>query len=365
MECFQKAKKATEDQQRKDKAAGIFFFDGSTKRQRRADSIKKLFGEHLIDCCEKGGLFMAFTNAAKRMRETQRLYDAARELGEQGATADEQSEAFGKAEDAYYREEAYAEVSSDEEREALGFAADYNDSITQGVDSCKRGAVQMSLFYMCAKHDPNNYDQSTKCGIYMPGKFWNRKGAEPISTRVWYCGIERSEWEREVQQRLMPEAGGDSGDYDLEVALNSAPSTIGCGCRFRPYSEGSSMVLEVIDRSTENATTMFATRAAIPPKPLSDEIQKVQKGWIKAGRRASAKDLYESIPVIYPKMHIIPGLPVPAIGRFPIKKAIEEDWPEIKEENWYMMALAIASTDVENLSRVYYLCNKKLARDPR
>ena len=90
----------------------------------------------------------------------------------------------------------------------------------------------------------------------------------------------------------------------------------------------------------------------------------MQKGWIKAGRWANAKDLYESIPVIYPKMHIIPGLPVPAIGRFPIKQAIEEDWPEIKEDNWYMMALAIASTDVENLSKVYYLCNKKLARDP-
>ena len=109
----------------------------------------------------------------------------------------------------------------------------------------------MSLFYMCAKHDPATYDLSTKCGLYMPGKFWNRNGVEPISTRVWYCGIERSEWEREVQKRLMPEAGGDSGDYDLEVALNSAPNSIGCGCRFRPNSEGSSMVLEVIDRSAE------------------------------------------------------------------------------------------------------------------
>ena len=225
----------------------------------------------------------------------------------------------------------------------------------------------MSLFYMCAMHDQVSYDPSDKCGLYMPGKLWDRKGAEPISTRVWYCGIERSEWEKEVQKRFLPEAGGASrasGDYDLELALNSAPGKIGCGCRFRPYSVGSSMVLEVIDRSVNDVITMYAIRAAIPPGPLSDEIRKVQKGWISAGRRANAKDLYGSIPVIYPKIHVIPGLPIPAIGRFPIRQAIKEEWPEIREENWYMMGLAIASTDRVNLAKVFYLCNKKLAIDP-
>ncbi len=124
------------------------------------------------------------------------------------------------------------------------------------------------------------------------------------------------------------------------------------------------MVLEVIDRSVDNVTTMYAIRAAIPPGPLSDEIKKVQKQWIAAGKRANAKELYGSIPVIYPKVHVVAGLPIRAIGRFPIRQAIKEEWPEIREENWYMMGLVISSTDKQNLVKVFYLCNKKLAIDP-
>ena len=190
-------------------------------------------------------------------------------MGEQGATADEQGEAFGKAEDEYYKEEAYEEMSSDEEREAMTYAADYNDCITRGVDSCKRGAVQMALFYMCAMHDQNSFDPEAMCGLYMPGKIWDRRGAEPISTKVWYCGVERCEWEKEVQKHFLPEAGGASkatSSYDLERAMDSAPGKVGCGSRFRPYKKGSSMVLEVIDRSVDNVTTMYAIRAAIPPR---------------------------------------------------------------------------------------------------
>ncbi len=43
------------------------------------------------------------------------------------------------------------------------------------------------------------------------------------------------------------------------------------------------MVLEVSDKSIENTCTLYTIRAAIPPGPLSHEIQKVQKGWIAAG----------------------------------------------------------------------------------
>ena len=162
-------------------------------------------------------------------------------MKEQGATADEQSEAFGKAEDEYYKEEAYEEMSSDEEREAMTYAADYNDCITRGVDSCKRGAVQMALFYMCAMHDQNSFDPEAMCGLYMPGKIWDRKGAEPISTKVWYCGVERCEWEKEVQKHFLPEAGAivkAGGSFDLERALQAAPGKVGCGSRFRPYKKG-------------------------------------------------------------------------------------------------------------------------------
>ena len=68
--------------------------------------------------------------------------------------------------------------------------------------------------------------------------------------------------------------------------------------------------------------------------------------------------------MIYPKIHVVAGLPIRAIGRFPIRQAIKEEWPEIREENWYMMGLVISSTDKAYLSKVFYLCNKVLAIDP-
>ncbi len=78
------------------------------------------------------------------------------------------------------------------------------------------------------------------------------------------------------------------------------------------------MVLEVIDKSIPGTCTQWAIRAAIPPGPLSDEIKKVQLGWIQAGKRTNPQKLYENIPTMYPKCHVILRLPVPAIRSYPI-----------------------------------------------
>jgi hypothetical protein len=194
-------------------------------------------------------------------------------------------------------------VSDDSDREDLEYAGDYNDSIARG--GAEDGHIKMTLFYMCCKRDPASWDMSSKCGIYMPGKLWNRRGAEAVKTKAWYCGAEKSEWEKLVQKHLLKEAKGNRDkayDYNLELAFNAA--NFGCGCRFHGFkesNEGGAMVLEVIDKSQPGTVTMYAIRAAIPPLPLSNEILKVQKGWVAAGNRANAKDLYNSIPVIYPK----------------------------------------------------------------
>ena len=66
---------------------------------------------------------------------------------------------------------------------------------------------------------------------------------------------------------------------------------------------------------------------------------------------------------MYPKRHVVPGLPVPAIGRYPIKKAIAEDWPEIKEETWYRLAIVISENEPEMFFRIHAVCNKKLERN--
>ncbi len=69
----------------------------------------------------------------------------------------------------------------------------------------------------------------------------------------------------------------------------------------KEMNDGGAMVLEVIDKSVPGTCTMYAIRAAIPPAPLSNEISKVQKGWVAAGNRTNAKDLYDSIPPYAPK----------------------------------------------------------------
>ncbi len=53
-------------------------------------------------------------------------------------------------------------------------------------------------------------------------------------------------------------------------------------------------------------------------------------------------------------------MPVPAIGRYPIQKAIDNDWPESKEANWYRLAIFISIRNPEAFYRINALCNKKL-----
>ena len=126
------------------------------------------------------------------------------------------------------------------------------------------------------------------------------------------------------------------------------------------------MVLEVTDKTQPGTTVQYAIRASIPPGPLSAEIQKVQRGWYRAGKRTTPQELYKSIPMFHPKLHIIPGLPIPAVGRFPIQQANREGWPEISEETWYMMAMTIAAQreNMYLIPKVLALCNQKLKTNP-
>ncbi len=66
---------------------------------------------------------------------------------------------------------------------------------------------------------------------------------------------------------------------------------------------------------------------------------------------------------MYKKCNVKKGQPVPAIGRFPIQKAIEKDWPEIKEANWYRLAIVISMRNPESFYRINALCDKKLEMD--
>ncbi len=179
----------------------------------------------------------------------------------------------------------------------------------------------------------------------------------PVSCNRWYCGVSRPDWEALIQRQisLKPEC-----ECNLDIAINEALKNLGCGARFRPYSRGNSMVLEVIDKSVEGTTTIYAIRAAIPPSPLAGEIQKVRRQLAGASKSIDPKTLYASIPVIFQKTHLIPGLPIPAVGRFPINEALNENWPEIAEQIWYQMAWEIAKTAPHQLMEILAMCNQRI-----
>jgi hypothetical protein len=287
-------------------------------------------------------------------------------MEEEGAPAEARSSAYDDIDQMFHQDSAFADHDTEEEDELI-LTNDFNDGVVHHGNK----QVEMNLFYMCTKDDHNSYHNGCgpkpKCGIFTSGKLWNRRGAAPEQTRTWYCGLEDSDWCQLIQQSFLAEAGAPDNDLtiDLELALRRAP-TVGCGCKFKPYANGASMVLEVTDKSQAGVLVQYAIRASIPPGPLSTEIQKVQRGWYKAGRKTTPQELYASIPIIHPKMHIIPGLPIPAVGRFPILLAESEAWPEINERTWYMIAMTIASQmkNQEQFPQVFALCNQKLQTYP-
>ncbi len=61
MESHVRSVRDMDAKQKADKAAGIFYFNHpDSKRTRRASQYKDLFGEHLLNMCEKADLFAFF-----------------------------------------------------------------------------------------------------------------------------------------------------------------------------------------------------------------------------------------------------------------------------------------------------------------
>ncbi len=103
------------------------------------------------------------------MNRVREMHENAEHVRDEGASIDAQNKAFDDCEDEFFRTEAFEDISDDEERDDLQLTLDYNAGLV-------RNGI---LFYMCAKHDPNSYDPSTRCGIYMSGELWNRNWVEP------------------------------------------------------------------------------------------------------------------------------------------------------------------------------------------
>ncbi len=232
--AHKKAIKQIDANQRADKKNGIFYFDEGSKKERRREDYKHLFGEHLIKVCAAGDLFSALTNFGDRMETLRQMTENVEKMEEEGAPAEARSKAYDDIEQAFHQDSAFADYDSDKEEE-MRRTQDFNDQVVHSGNK----EVEMNLYYMCAKHDISSYDHKARCGLFTSGKLWNRRGAAPEQTRAWYCGLERSEWDALIQRTYLVEAGAPNNEraIDPEIALNQAQREVGCKCRFRPFSE--------------------------------------------------------------------------------------------------------------------------------
>jgi hypothetical protein len=189
-----------------------------------------------------------------------------------------------------------------------------------------------------------------KCGIYMPSKFWDRKGAPATATKLrYYCGVEWAEMRRELPSVVR----------ELEVqygSLKDAYWAIFCGCKYRPWANGESMVLEL--RASDG--TWYTVISEFMPTLLSDELQKYQKQFVAGCEKLTPEELYAVLPVVLPRANPLP-VPVPGIGKVDLVKYRAEGRPVMSDRNWWLFAQAVALKDMAGLKEIFDSASQALA----
>jgi hypothetical protein len=186
--------------------------------------------------CEAGNLFSTFNDFSIRMDRLRKMCESAELLAAEGATAEAQSKAYDDVEDAFFRESAFDDYSDSDVEEQMRRTTDFNDGLVHNGNK----KVSMNLFYMCAKRDQTSYDIDCKCGIYMSGKLWDRRGAAPEHTRAWYCGLEQTEWDSIVQSTYLVEAGrpATSEPSTWKTRLTRPNRMLGASAGLGPFRKG-------------------------------------------------------------------------------------------------------------------------------
>jgi hypothetical protein len=68
----------------------------------------------------------------------------------------------------------------------------------------------------------------------------------------------------------------------------------------------------------------YAILADLLPEMLDKEVKKHQAAWVEASLLLKPDELKAALPVVYPKMNLVEGLPLPCVGKFDVRKAREE-----------------------------------------
>ncbi len=64
------------------------------------------------------------------------------------------------------------------------------------------------------------------------------------------------------------------------------------------------------------------------------------------------------------KCHLIEGIPVLCLGRYPVGQAITEEWPKLSTEGWWKLAIAFSQQNMEQLRlrSIFDLSTRELAK---
>ena len=99
--------------------------------------------------------------------------------------------------------------------------------------------------------------------------------------------------------------------------------------------------------------TWYAFMASRPPLHLWDEVYKVREAFYESLGALSAEEIYEHIPVTFPKTNALNPTAFPGISKFPLDLAIKNEAPELTEEGWAVLIMSVASKDMDRLDHLF------------
>ena len=167
----------------------------------------------------------------------------------------------------------------------------------------------------------------------------------------WYCKLNWHKWCDAVGPEMVDR---------MVTKYRDNPDTwpsVGCGVRYRPWRNGLGMVLEF-----KAGDTWKCFLADVIPELLDNEIKQHQAEWNNALSCLSPDDVYDLIPVTFPRASpiTVAGIPqFPGMGKLNLPKLKNEQAPVLSTAGWVQLCLKVASKG-ENLESVFSLASAEL-----
>ena len=156
---------------------------------------------------------------------------------------------------------------------------------------------------------------------------------------MWWT--DKGKWKfrcRVVWDEFVKLSTGDDADPQVEAWVDNLKQEygedhdqwpeVGCGARFRPWTNGPLRVVEM--RQSDGQWKAFM--ADRMPTALDDAIKGRHWEMAKALGQMSSRDLWESVPMIFPMTNHPPVFPM--LSRFPVEEWKRAGAPYLSTKGW-------------------------------